>query len=247
MGNTLVNASPCHQKKERKKKSRKTDQKKDEVSWKIVTIYLRAEMKKSGVNSGWLIPGKSSSDTNSTVCALHAMSMFLTSQLTHCAVAANETRSALWQQYATILILSGCRREDSILHWVSILSLGWCEELQGGAEQFWGTQFKAKRDVYVHWLPPNTGIYILQYRDLFSTHKFGLQPSHSQYSHLESRIFDGQNRNWYYFLKHKSGLYMKIMLHWYLPSHNFHLKGIWYRTTRMLSNQIIILFLCWCI
>lgn len=96
----------------------------DEVSWEIVAIHLRAEVKKSAVNSGWLIAGKGSCDRNSTACALHVGSMFLTSQLAHCAAASNETRSALRQQCATIPILSGCRGEDSISHWVPILSLG---------------------------------------------------------------------------------------------------------------------------
>lgn len=89
----------------------KQTRREDDVSWEIVTIYLRAEMKKSEFNSGWWIPGKNSRDMNSTVCALHVMSMFLTSQLAHCAGAANKTRSALWQQYATILTLFGCRQE----------------------------------------------------------------------------------------------------------------------------------------
>ena len=49
----------------------KQTRKEDKVSWGIVTIYLRTEMKKSGVNSGWSITGKNSLDMNSSLCSTY--------------------------------------------------------------------------------------------------------------------------------------------------------------------------------
>lgn len=70
---------------------------------------------------------------NGTVCALRVRSVFLTRQPAHPAAAAaaddddNEPRRALWLQYSTILILSACRREDSIPQQDSFQSLAWDE------------------------------------------------------------------------------------------------------------------------
>lgn len=74
---------------------------------------------------------------------------------------------------------------------VLILGLMWvCREVQSSSEV--GKHppcFKEKGYGYVHRLPPNTDIYILQYQDLLFTHiNIGLHLSHSQYSPLESRI-----------------------------------------------------------
>lgn len=45
--------------------------KEDEVSWGIVSIYLKVEMKKGRVNFDWLITGKNFLGMNCTVCAPH--------------------------------------------------------------------------------------------------------------------------------------------------------------------------------
>lgn len=66
--------------------------KEDEVSWGIVPIYLKVEMKKCRVNFDWLITRKNFLGTNCTVCVPHMKNMFLASQLAYCAVAAKETQ-----------------------------------------------------------------------------------------------------------------------------------------------------------
>lgn len=62
----MVKASPCHKKtqtenpkaKQKPLIVEKQTRKEDQVSWEIVTIYLREEMKKYEVNSGWSILGR---------------------------------------------------------------------------------------------------------------------------------------------------------------------------------------------
>lgn len=71
--------------------------------------------------------GKNNLEMNSTVCALHMKNIFLTSQLAHSAV----HRNALLQEHATVSILCGCRRKDSLNPGSDVRV---CREVQNSSE-----------------------------------------------------------------------------------------------------------------